>query len=102
MAINAEKEDGNIEYKLFLSPKSEDRLKELISQMGFRLNEGNGECVYILGVTDLGETIGLTDEQYDNSLEYLKNIIYLNVTTYRIYLLKIFYIYLDIPILKTI
>ena len=30
MAINAEKEDGNIEYKLFLKPKSEDRLKELI------------------------------------------------------------------------
>ena len=45
MAVNAEKDDGNIEYKLFLKPKSEERIKELISQMSFRLNEGNGECV---------------------------------------------------------
>ena len=65
----AEKEEGNVEYKLFLKPKNEDRIKELISQMGYRLNEGNGECVYILGITDLGEAIGLKNEEYESSSE---------------------------------
>ena len=78
MAINAEKDDGNIEYKLFLKPKSEDRFKELISQMSYRLNEGNGECVYILGVTDLGETIGLTDNEYESSMVHLRKLLKAN------------------------
>lgn len=68
----AENEEGNVEYKLFLKPKNEDRIKELISQMGYRLNEGNGECVYILGITDLGEPIGLKKDEFDSSMKYLK------------------------------
>ena len=75
MAYNAEKEEGNVEYKLILKPKSEDRLKELISQMGYRLNEGCGECVYILGITDLGESVGLTKEEYKVTLDNLNKII---------------------------
>ena len=74
----AEKEEGNVEYKLFLKPKNEDRIKELISQMGYRLNEGNGECVYILGITDLGEAIGLKNEEYESSMTYLNMLLKAN------------------------
>lgn len=32
--------------------------------MSFRLNEGCGECIYILGVGDNGELNGITEYDY--------------------------------------
>ena len=44
--LPGEAEEGNIEYKLTLSPHliNQERLEELASQMRFRLYEGNGEA----------------------------------------------------------
>lgn len=46
---------GNIEYKLKLINPSKQRLDHLITQLKWRLNEGNGEAIYEIGVTDSGE-----------------------------------------------
>ena len=62
--MEQESEYGNIEYKLKLCIKSNKRLEELTSQMAFRLNEGNGECIYVIGVSDMGELSGITEEEY--------------------------------------
>ena len=43
---------GNIEYKLFIGSKKNDRI---LSQFLFRLREGNGKTIYIIGITDKGQ-----------------------------------------------
>lgn len=70
--MEPEKDDGNIEYKLKLINKKKERIDELVSQMRFRCNEGNGECIYNLGVEDNGIMTGITDEEYEETIQNLK------------------------------
>lgn len=70
MSFKAEQDTGNIEYKLFLDP-SEQRMEELITQMLFRLFEGNGDAIYIIGVTDDGAPQGIAQQQMEESLQIL-------------------------------
>lgn len=70
--MDREQEEGNIEYKLKIIHKDKKRLQELTSQMAYRLNEGSGECIYILGVSDTGDMVGINEEEYTISLENLK------------------------------
>ena len=42
---------GNLEYKLYIGSKKNDRI---LSQFFFRLREGNGKAIYIIGITDNG------------------------------------------------
>ena len=54
---------GNIEYKRFIkyphtntnTNTRKNRKESLISQLKFRLKEGNGTCIYNIGVDDNGE-----------------------------------------------
>ena len=48
-----------------------DRLDHLVTQMKFRLQEGNGECYYIIGVEDNGNALGIGEEELKNSIETL-------------------------------
>jgi len=45
---------GNVEYKRQLINCSASRLEKLKTQMSYRLDEGNGICVYKIGVEDDG------------------------------------------------
>jgi elongation factor 1-alpha len=67
-----EREEGNVEYKLKLVQPSKDRLEELASQIRYRLAEKGGEALYIVGVTDSGEPVGISDAELDLSLDNLK------------------------------
>lgn len=67
-----EREDGNVEYKLKLVQPSRDRLEELASQIRYRLAEKGGEALYILGVSDSGEPLGISDEEADASMQSLR------------------------------
>ena len=69
--MNPEQDDGNIEYKLKLISKSDERIQELITQMRFRCMEGNGECFYNLGVEDDGNLVGITNEEYEETIRTL-------------------------------
>src|SRR5690349_12487371 len=72
--MEEEKEDGNKEYKLKVSPESAFRLEQLTSQMRYRVEEGHGEAIYHLGVDDGGTLIGMTDDEYKHSHENLLKI----------------------------
>lgn len=63
-----EVEEGNIEYKQQLLTLAPDRLRQLTTQMHWRLNEGRGTAFYELGVKDNGEVLGLTEETMLRSL----------------------------------
>jgi len=69
-----EREDnqGCIEYKRLIKFHSDRRYNSLLSQLKYRLLEGNGVCYYIIGVEDNGEIINITDEDYDMSIKNLK------------------------------
>lgn len=69
-----EKEEGGVEYKLMLKSVSQSRLERLASQMKYRLAEGGGEAIYVLGVSDDGEPLGLRDEEYEETLRTLKRV----------------------------
>ena len=68
-----EKEDGNIEYKLKLVDKTEERIEKLASQMRFRTEEGEGECIYNIGVEDKGQITGITEVEYEETIKVLKS-----------------------------
>ena len=74
MAYNAEKEEGNVEYKLKFEYMNDLKIKKYATQMKFRIIEGNGEAVYLIGVQDNGQIIGLPKSEVEYSIDILKKI----------------------------
>lgn len=70
--LEQEDDEGNVEYKLKLVDPSPERFDRLVSQMKFRLAEGQGEALYEIGVADDGTPYGLDDEQLAASMDTLK------------------------------
>lgn len=70
--MEKELDNGNIEYKLKLINKNTERIKKLATQMRYRVNEGNGEAIYHIGVSDSGEIIGINSEEFEETFIYLK------------------------------
>lgn len=75
-----EKFYGNIEYKRLLIPKGTQiqknkNINKKASQMLFRLLEGNGKALYILGIEDNGEIYGLNKMELELSLNTFIKII---------------------------
>lgn len=66
-----EVEEGNVEYKLKLVNPSPSRLEHLVTQLKWRLQEGEGEAIYEIGVGDNGMYVGLTGEELESSLKTL-------------------------------
>jgi GTPase len=70
--IIPETDDGNKEYKLKLLSSSS--IENIATQMRYRIEEGCGEAIYTIGVTDSGGVIGLTEEEYKTTLEILEQV----------------------------
>ncbi len=67
-------EEGNIEYKrhLLKSELNEKRILKYASQLQWRMNEGNGEAVYYIGIDDDGSVYGLSKSQIRESMKTFK------------------------------
>jgi GTPase len=72
--MEAEKHEGNVEYKLKLTELEPKRIEELVTQLRYRCNEGSGECNYIVGVKDNGTIVGITQDEYNETFKNLKMI----------------------------
>ena len=76
-----EKEYGNTEYKRYLFFKNKKRsslmdfYEKRASQMLFRLCEGNGKALYLLGIDDDGQIVGMTPQEMEFTLNHLKSIV---------------------------
>ncbi|MCG3108407.1 Elongation factor 1-alpha [Metallosphaera sp. J1] len=91
MRFPRENDIGKIEYKLILSNLNEQRLQELATQMKYRLEEGGGEALYVVGVSDEGEAIGLSKEELDatiNTVERVASMISAKISHKRIVKVK--------------
>ncbi|KAL0269757.1 UNVERIFIED_CONTAM: hypothetical protein PYX00_007387 [Menopon gallinae] len=67
-----EPQAGNIEYKLKLINPSKTRFQHLVTQMKWRLREGQGEAIYEIGVEDDGALAGLQNGDLVASLQTLE------------------------------
>uniref|UniRef100_A0A7S2R733 Elongation factor Tu, chloroplastic n=1 Tax=Mucochytrium quahogii TaxID=96639 RepID=A0A7S2R733_9STRA len=67
-----EVEEGNVEYKLHLRNCDNDRVTKLTSQMKWRLGEGCGRAIYLLGVDDDGTAVGISKMDMNVSIGKLK------------------------------
>lgn len=67
--LKKERDDGYIEYKLKLINIERQKLIKLISQMNYRLNEGDGKSIYAIGFSDDGSATGITKSELDDTLE---------------------------------
>ena len=63
---------GNIEYKRFIKFSTLKRQGSLISQLKFRLKEGNGFCIYYIGLDNSGDVFQIDTDCFEYSLENLK------------------------------
>jgi GTPase len=67
-----ESDDGNIEYKLKLIEPTATRFKHLVSQMKFRLLEGQGEAIYEIGIEDNGYPKGISEDELQGTIATIK------------------------------
>ena len=67
-----EEDYGNIEYKRQLININPSRLEHLVTQMKYRISEGQGECLYEIGINDKGDVHGLDEDDFNESLKTLK------------------------------
>jgi elongation factor 1-alpha len=75
--ITKKGERENIEFKENLKTDyhlKKDRKQQLASQMKYRMERGNGEAIYFIGVHDEGRLIGLSDDELEESLFVLESI----------------------------
>lgn len=70
--LEPESEYGNVEYKLRLTDPSPDRIERLVTQLKWRIREGQGEAILFLGVKDDGLFVGLTPEEIRLSIQTLE------------------------------
>lgn len=73
--IQPENDIGNKEYKLRLSNGTINRIDQLVSQMRYRMHEGRGECIYYIGVTDTGGLMGLTLDEYKETMDIFSKVV---------------------------
>ena len=77
---------GNTEYKIFLAPQIRKKknnpnlyylylhnfIQNKSTQMLFRLLEGKGKALYLLGIEDNGTVRGMSEKEMKKSLENIK------------------------------
>ena len=66
--VEAEEDLGCVEYKLKLVNVNSSRFEHLVTQLKFRLSQGEGKCEYLLGVEDNGFCRGLKQEHLKRSV----------------------------------
>ena len=72
-SLQQEDDEGAVEYKWRLVGVTKARFQHLVTQMKFRVGEGDGECIYELGVEDNGHPRGLIDDDFDESVSTLQS-----------------------------
>ena len=63
---------GNIEYKryFYLNNHNPYRFQKYTTQLNYRLHEGNGKAIYIIGIDDNGTILGLSDIQIKENVTF--------------------------------
>ena len=60
---------GNIEYKLHLKYVNNNKYEKYSTQLKYRILEGRGTAIYIIGIHDNGYVIGINKSEIDNTIK---------------------------------
>jgi GTPase len=74
MILPPEQNEGNIEYKWKIIDLDPINIQKKITQLKYRIDEGNGEAIYFIGVLDNGTCEGLDENEYQMTLISLQKI----------------------------
>ncbi len=66
--LKPEIEEGNVEYKRLLINLDSTRLEQLSTQMRWRLEEGENEAIYYLGINDNGSIYQMNQSEKEETL----------------------------------
>ena len=83
-----ELDTGNLEYKLNMDNMTYEKFQRYSTQLKYRVLEGNGNAIYIIGITDNGNVVGLNN--YKKTINIFNNIC-LNVKCNIKLILKCYY-----------
>jgi elongation factor 1-alpha len=76
--IPPEKDRGCCEYKLKLVYEDLDlrarKVSHIATQMNYRLYQGNGKAIFIIGVSDDGDVEGITEKELEISLVFMDEV----------------------------
>jgi len=89
-----EDDEGNREYKLKIIPQDEceweQRCIKLATQLKYRLGEGCGKALYLLGVRDKGQAVGIdklslliTITMIEEAVQHIEETTINNIRLYR-------------------
>ena len=90
LSLCPEDDSGNVEYNRQLKNPSKKTLEKKSTQMQFRMKQGNGECIYIIGVNDDGSPCGQNIEEQELTIEILQKIADMNDYSLKIMDTRIF------------
>jgi GTPase len=86
-----EPSEGNIEYKRNLEKFTRVKFEKYSTQLKYRIIEGNGKAIYIIGINDNGNVYGISKETISYTIN-LVNYISSNIDSYINYILKCKYL----------
>jgi len=81
--INQEKYYGNVEYKVELSDINQSKINRYATQLKFRIIEGKGKAIYLIGVKDDGNIVGVENKlipEYSNIMKTVANQVQSEIT----------------------
>lgn len=81
--INEEKYYGNTEYKVELSDINQSKINRYATQLKFRIIEGKGKAIYLIGVKDDGNIVGIENKlipEYSNIMKTIANQVQSEIT----------------------
>ena len=73
--FDSENDFGNIEYKRHIILSSSEKIHRYISQIKWRIIEGNGTAYYLIGVNDDGTISNISKTVLEKSLINFKKLI---------------------------
>ena len=65
----SEPEMGNLEYKLNLSNFTYNKYQRYSTQLKYRILEGGGKAIYIIGIHDDGKIKGIPKNELDSTID---------------------------------
>ena len=72
--ITRENDWGNIEYKIAIIDMTLQKKKKYATQLKFRVIEGRGNAVYMLGVKDNGKIVGIPKKDKNYTIDIMNDV----------------------------
>ena len=71
-------DSGNIEYKLKMTTSNKLYLIKQSTHLKIRCNNGRGMAIYLIGINDSGEILGINSKEFKLTLDNLQKIVDIN------------------------